>query len=239
MTNGTPLNVIESFFYAGQWYHPGQKFPPAGTDVPAELVTRYTGTYLLSDGDLTRRENPQAHQAQTELTRVLGALAEAQGEVAAVEPLLALFAGEDGTPATPEQALGAARTLQQEAKVLREVLGDEPQETLRALQADRQALALAQQQLATLRALHPTAPGTELPTSFLRRGALAKFGLTTYESLLGKTAAQLDAIEGVGAEQAEKIVTLVATWEAKQAELKAGTGAGAEAQQQGDATQGG
>lgn len=208
--------VVQDLWDGARWHNVGQPYPPEGQAVDEATVARYHAAgFLATPDEIAQKANPEAHSARDALTQALA-------HVDAVQPLLALFTGEDGTPATPEQALEAARALQNEARVLREVLGDDPEAALRALTADRKALELASQQLTTLRALHPTVPGTDLPDNFVRRGALAKFGLTTYESLQGKTAAQLDAIEGVGAEQAEKILGLVATWEAKKAELTQG-----------------
>ncbi|KQR37733.1 hypothetical protein [Deinococcus sp. Leaf326] len=233
MTNGKPLNVIESFFYGGQWYHPGAKFPPAGTDVSAELVTRYTGTYLLSDRDLTKRENPQAHEAQAELAQAQDRVRELEEAQADFELLLGQFATEEGVPATVTHARVAIKMLQGESLALTGALAllgtkDAPlpvedlPATLRSLLSDRQTLALTRKELTTFRALHPAAPGTDLPTSFLRRGPLVKAGLGTYESLQGKTAEQLDAVEGIEKENAVKIVSLVEAWTTKQAGQPAG-----------------
>lgn len=233
MTDGKPFNVIESFFYGGQWYHPGQKFPPAGTEVPAELITRYTGTYLLSDGDLTQRENPQAYQAQSDLAQAQDRVRELEQAQADFELLLGQFASEEGLPATVTHARVAIKMLQGESLALTGALAllgskDTPlpvedlPATLRSLLSDRQTLALTRKELTTLRALHPAVPGTELPTSFLRRGPLVKAGLGTYEALQGKTAEQLDAVEGIEKENAAKIVILVEAWSAKQAGQPAG-----------------
>lgn len=62
--------------------------------------------------------------------------------------------------------------------------------------------------LAALGALH-AAEGEALPTNFNRRSQLDALGLTTWESLRGKTVKQLSAIEGITDEQAGQIVTKV------------------------------
>ncbi|WP_412027914.1 hypothetical protein [Deinococcus yunweiensis] len=76
---------------------------------------------------------------------------------------------------------------------------------LDAVKASRDSAAQSQ----ALLTVHAATGGTELPPNFFRRGKLAALGLTTYESLQGKTVQQLNAVEGVTTEDAGKIVSLV------------------------------
>lgn len=59
---------------------------------------------------------------------------------------------------------------------------------------------------------------TPLPHNFVARGKLEKAGITSYEQLSGKTADQLNAIEGVTAEVAAKILAAYQAWADKPGE---------------------
>ncbi|RJF74458.1 hypothetical protein D3875_04045 [Deinococcus cavernae] len=227
-------NVVEAFPFGGRWYHPGQKFPPEGVEVSDDTLKKYDGVYLLTDKALTRRDNPQAHAAQTELERAHAELAQALSELEQTQaqiqelqgrsgpdlsPLLNLFLNEDGSPPTFEQAVDAAQHAQASVQVLQEakdaggdvdttLLTDLFPEVSNFEDAVQEVMAL-QARVKTFETLHPTQKGTDLPTNFVGIGKLRAFGLTTYESLQGKTPEQLDAIEGLTLEKAQQIVDKV------------------------------
>lgn len=242
-------NVMKSFPMNGVWYHPGQKFPADGQAVDEALLKSFIGVYLLSDEDVAKRNNPEAfakgtelEQANQEITRLKTQLAEqsagdptlsqlqalAPDDAKEGEGLVQVVTGWRDTDLIARKVEGEIEKFAGKVVTLTE-LPDYVAE-LKQGEAERAA------ELATLRALYVVETGTEIPTNFLRRGNLAPFGLTTYESLRGKTPEQLDAIEGITLDQAKKIVDLVdAHFEKLEAEAKAQADGKADAPAQPDA----
>lgn len=62
----------------------------------------------------------------------------------------------------------------------------------------------------------PAAQGTPLAFNFVAKGKLERAGVTTYEQVAARTADQLNAIEGITGEVAEKILAAYRTWAERQ-----------------------
>lgn len=113
-------------------YAPGKFLPAETTFVPAELglsdkdVERWTGVYFLSEKEFSRKNNPTAFQAQSELEQMKTALVQERqradelvqrlAEVPNTTPLLELFKNEDGSLPTFDEAVAAARQSQADAQ---------------------------------------------------------------------------------------------------------------------------
>ncbi|MFC3833500.1 hypothetical protein [Deinococcus rufus] len=216
------LIVDQPLYHGLRWHQPGTTFPPDGVIATDEQLKAYQdGGFLITAKELAKRENPEAFAASSSLEQANATIADLRSQL---------------DTATAQQSgpldLSAVATLLPGVKTLTDVVRE-----VKALQARASAEPAApdlsavtallpgvttladlpsavqglQGQLKTLQAVHATTGGTEVPANFLRRGRLAPLGLTTYESLRGKTPDQLNAIEGITLEDAEKILGLVDT----------------------------
>lgn len=181
-----------------------------------QLVEKMTQKgYLVTAKEYQARRNPEAAQAQAQadatadqlqsIYALLPGVTTLDGAVTAIQDLQGRVpSGED------QENVARARVFVQELRGLY----PDAKDTEGLLQAARDTQA----RVATLEKLHAAPAGTDLPSNFTGRGKLAAFGLTTFESLRGKTAQQLDAIEGVTTDQAGKIVEAVEKHFSTQAE---------------------
>lgn len=172
--------------------------------------------YLKTQKEVDAQRNPEAAQAQAAadasaeqlqaIYDVLPGVTTPEGAVTAIQAI------QSRVPSAEDlEKVSSARTFVQElGKLFPDAKGTDA-----LLDAVKQASSAGQQaqelqaRITTLETLNPTVQGTDLPPNFAGIGKLKPFGLTTYESLKGKTAEQLDAIEGLTLEQAKQIVDKV------------------------------
>lgn len=172
-----------------------------------QLVEKMTQKgYLVTAKEYQARRNPEAAQAQAQadatadqlqsIYALLPGVTTPDGAVTAIQDLQGRVpSGED------QENVARARVFLQELRGLYPDAKDAED----LLQAARDTQARA----AALEKLHAIEGGTPLPTNIVGRKGLVALGLDTWESLRGKTAQQLDAVEGLSAEQAGKLVDLV------------------------------
>ena len=183
MTNSTSnLVVAKRLWHGGRFYENGTAFvdlDPAPTS--GEQALYEDGGFLMDADELEKQRDAKAY----ELKQAARANA---SEVERLTRELEDLREQGGVDVAPLTALFP--DAPDFAAVVEEV---------KTLQARAK----------TLEVLHAPQGGKDLPQNFVGRSKLAAFGLTTFESLRGKTAAQLDAIEGLTAEHAGKIVEAV------------------------------
>lgn len=201
--------VVKPLWHDSRFYHENTLFPPDDLDISESQVEKYASggeqAFLVTKAESERRKNPEAYDARQqaraqadELTRLRQENADLRAAGASVDftPLHALL----GPVSSVDDIRTATASLKTELA------------TGHGAQADKdRELASARAVAAGYAALYPTKTGTELPSNFSRRGVLATFGLTTYESLQGFTAEQLTQLPDISDEQAKKIVQAVAT----------------------------
>ena len=201
--------VVKPLWHDSRFYHENTLFPPDDLDISESQVEKYASggeqAFLVTKAESERRKNPeaydarqQAHAQADELTRLRQENADLRAAGASVDftPLHALL----GPVSSVDDIRTATASLKTELA------------TGHGAQADKdRELASARAVAAGYAALYPNKTGTELPSNFSRRGVLATFGLTTYESLQGFTAEQLTQLPDISDEQAKKIVQAVAT----------------------------
>ena len=200
--------VVKPLWHDSRFYHENTLFPPDDLDISEAQVEKYAGggeqAFLITKAESERRKNPEAYDARQQARAQDRELARLRQEN---DELRQAGASVDFTPL--HALLGPVSSIDEVVKAtasLRTELA-----TGHGAQADRdRELASARAVAAGYAALYPTTPGTELPGNFSRRGVLASFGLTTYESLQGLTAEQLTGLPDISDEQAGKIVQAVA-----------------------------
>lgn len=220
-------NVVKAFPLNGKWYHPGQKFPDNGSAVTDDTIKGLHGYFILTDAEVAKRDNPEAYAKGTELEQAQAQIGDLQAKLQQAQSSPVLSRLQDLAPKDDERdddgfvkLVTSWRDSSSDAAKVEEAVTKHAgkQVALAAIPdyieelkkgGDASALAAAQAEIATLRALYVADGGTELPSNFMRRGKLTPFGLNTYESLRGKTPEQLDAVEGVTLEQARQIAELV------------------------------
>lgn len=224
--------VVKPLWDGSNWHQVGAPFPSEGTEVkPADLEKYLKGGFIDTPENIARKENPEAHDARAALQQAQARVAELERQLleagqAGAQPLEELRAELSTAQASVgtltrerDDAQRQVKTLGERVGALTSQVGEltrEKQALQTTLTQTEGQLAAAQARVTTLEALvKPEGEGTPLPANFLCRGKLAAFGLDTYESLRGKTAGQLDAIEGITPEQAGKIAELVAAFFAK------------------------
>jgi len=235
-TETASLVVAKRLWHNGQFYAVNTPWTEIDNDpanpVAERTVSQYVKDGFLADsGELEQARNPEAFQKATEVAALTAQLSVAQTETQLLQRKL------DGAP-DPAEFERLGKLAMEVVEVLRPELTEAdlsaevrptPVTIIARLQGERDALktqlqdaqsdtalADAQTRVKTLEALvKPEGEGAPLSPTFLRRGKLAAFGLDTYESLQGKTAAQLNAIEGITLEDGAKIVGLVASHFAK------------------------
>lgn len=200
--------VVKPLWHDSRFYHENTLFPPDDLDISEAQVERYASggeqAFIITKAESERRKNPEAYDARQQARAQDRELARLRQEN---DELRQAGASVDFTPL--HALLGPVSSIDEVVKAtasLRTELA-----TGHGAQADRdRELASARAVAAGYAALYPTTPGTELPGNFSRRGVLASFGLTTYESLQGLTAEQLTGLPDISDEQAGKIVQAVA-----------------------------
>lgn len=205
----TKTEVLAMPYYDGLKWHRdvGQPFDTTGLDERTVAKLREKG-YLLTAAAYKARTNPEAAQAQQQVEAQqaeLGSLYTLFPGVSTVDGLVQAISALRGQVPGAEQialAQGNAEVVTALSELYPAV---SIPELVGAVKASRDSAAQSQ----ALLTVHAATGGTELPPNFFRRGKLAALGLTTYESLQGKTAQQLNAVEGVTTEDAGKIVSLV------------------------------
>ncbi|GAA5437749.1 hypothetical protein [Deinococcus aquaticus] len=206
--------VVKPLWHGGSWYHENSLFPPDDLDISVADVERYAGggeqAFIVTKAESDRRKNPDAYDAQEharaqaqELARLRQENDELRQGSVDFTPLHALL----GPVSSIDEVVKATASLKTELATGQGAQADKD----RALAEKDRELASATAIAAGYAALYPTTPGTELPGNFSRRGVLASFGLTTYESLQGLTAEQLTALPDISDEQAKKIAQAVTT----------------------------
>lgn len=207
--------VVKPLWHDSRFYHENTLFPPDDLDISESQVEKYASggeqAFLITKAESERRKNPEAYDAQQqaraqadELTRLRQENADLRAAGANVDftPLHALL----GPVSSVEDIRTATASLKTELATGHGAQADKD----RALAEKDRELASARAVAAGYAVLYPTKPGTELPSNFSRRGVLASFGLTTYESLQGFTAEQLTQLPDISDDQAKKIVQAVA-----------------------------
>ncbi len=239
MTNSTSeYRVIKKLWDGETWHDVGAKYPPERVGelneaVQAKLAERVQkflkSGHIDTPANIRRRENPEAAQAASDLEGTRAQLKVLQDQH---QGLLTALAGDEGAPATADDALARIEQLKAaqagaegapDLTALYTALDDTGSvdsvdgavERARYMSG---ALGRQHQDLEALRArekvldqLHGKQDGdTDLPNNFKNRGPLGKYGLATWESLRGKTVAQLTAIPDLDAKEAQDIVDKVA-----------------------------
>lgn len=207
--------VVKPLWHDSRFYHENTLFPPDDLDISEAQVEKYASggeqAFLITKAESERRKNPEAYDARQQARaqdRELARLRQENDELrqagASVDftPLHALL----GPVSSVDEVVKASASLKTELATGQGAQADRD----RALADKDRELASARAIAAGYAALYPTTPGTELPGNFSRRGVLASFGLTTYESLQGLTAEQLTGLPDISDEQAGKIVQAVA-----------------------------
>lgn len=239
MIKTTPeYQVIKKLWDGETWHDVGATYPPERTGEVneaqqaklAERVQKFLKTgHIDTVANIRRQKNPEAAQAASDLEGTRAQLRALQDQH---EGLLAALAGEGDAPATAEEALGRIEQLKAaqasgesppDLTALYTALDDEGHvdsvdSAVQRATYMTSVLTRQHQDLEALRArekvldqLHGKQDGdTDLPNNFKNRGPLGKYGLTTWESLRGKTATQLTAIPDLDAKEAQDIVDKVA-----------------------------
>lgn len=216
MTRDQKNILAQPYFDGVRWHRDvGQPFDTSKLDGKVVEKLEEKG-YLMTASAFKARTNPEAAQAQeaadtsaVQLQAIYDALPGVTTPEGAVTAIQAI---QSRVPSAEDlEKVSSARTFVQElSKLFPDAKGTDA-----LLDAVKQASSAGQQaqelqaRITTLETLHPTVQGTDLPPNFVGIGKLKPFGLTTYESLTGKTAEQLDAIEGLTLEQAKQIVDKV------------------------------